>query len=115
MLEWEGEGKAPVPLLKELFASERRKAKVLNFSIAYGKTAHGLSKDWKVSIDEAKNTVEKWYADRPEVFAIQLPKTPQMFAFVCWLLFTSVFGVSPAAYLPVFDILLPKLFPVLAG
>lgn len=72
MLEWEGEGKAPVPLLKELFASERRKAKVLNFSIAYGKTAHGLSKDWKVSIDEAKNTVEKWYADRPEVCATQV-------------------------------------------
>ena len=67
MLEWEGEGKAPVPLLKEAFASERRKAKVLNFSIAYGKTAHGLSKDWKVSLEEAKSTVQKWYADRPEV------------------------------------------------
>ena len=67
MLEWEGQGKAPVPLLKEAFASERRKAKVLNFSIAYGKTAHGLSKDWKVSLDEAKQTVDRWYADRPEV------------------------------------------------
>lgn len=67
MLEWDGQGKAPVPLLKEMFASERRKAKVLNFSIAYGKTAHGLSKDWKVSLDEAKATVERWYADRPEV------------------------------------------------
>ena len=67
MLEWDGEGKAPVPLLKEMFASERRKAKVLNFSIAYGKTAHGLSKDWKVSLEEAKATVERWYADRPEV------------------------------------------------
>lgn len=67
MLEWDGEGKAPVPLLKEMFASERRKAKVLNFSIAYGKTAHGLGKDWKVSLDEAQNTVNRWYADRPEV------------------------------------------------
>ena len=28
LLEWEGEGKAPLPLLKDLFASERRKAKV---------------------------------------------------------------------------------------
>ena len=27
-----------------MFASERRMAKVLNFSIAYGKTEHGLSK-----------------------------------------------------------------------
>lgn len=67
MLEWDGEGKPPVPLLKEMFAAERRKAKVLNFSIAYGKTAHGLSKDWKVSLDEAQNTVNRWYADRPEV------------------------------------------------
>ena len=33
-----------VPLLKDVYATERRKAKVLNFSIAYGKTAHGLSK-----------------------------------------------------------------------
>lgn len=69
MLEWDGEGKAPVPLLKEMFASERRKAKVLNFSIAYGKTAHGLGKDWKVSLEEAQNTVNRWYADRPEVSA----------------------------------------------
>lgn len=67
MLEWGGEGKSPVPLLKDMFANERRKAKVLNFSIAYGKTAHGLSKDWKTSLQEAENTVERWYADRTEV------------------------------------------------
>lgn len=67
LLEWEGEGSPPLPLLKDLFASERRKAKVLNFSIAYGKTAHGLSKDWKVSLEEAKDTVDRWYADRPEI------------------------------------------------
>jgi hypothetical protein len=67
LLEWEGEGAPPLPLLKDLFASERRKAKVLNFSIAYGKTAHGLSKDWNVTLNEAKATVDKWYADRPEV------------------------------------------------
>ena len=58
---------AHVPLVKERFASERRKAKVLNFSIAYGKTAHGLSKDWKVSIQEAEETLARWYADRMEV------------------------------------------------
>lgn len=40
---------------------------VLNFSIAYGKTAHGLSKDFKTSLEEAQETVNKWYADRPEV------------------------------------------------
>lgn len=44
---------------------------ILNFSIAYGKTAHGLSKDFGVSLDEAEATVERWYADRPEVRAWQ--------------------------------------------
>lgn len=71
LLEWDGgpDGTQPppAPLLKDLFGSERRKAKVLNFSIAYGKTAHGLSKDWGVSLNEAEDTVEKWYSDRPEV------------------------------------------------
>ena len=38
----------PPPPLKDMFPSERRKAKLLNFSIAYGKTAHGLAEDWKM-------------------------------------------------------------------
>ncbi|CAN4104045.1 unnamed protein product [Withania somnifera] len=70
LLEWHpqpGEDKPPVPLLKDAFGSERRKAKMLNFSIAYGKTAVGLSRDWKVSVKEAKETVERWYSDRKEV------------------------------------------------
>ncbi|KAK8966346.1 hypothetical protein KSP40_PGU010354 [Platanthera guangdongensis] len=36
------------PSLHDAFAAERRKAKMLNFSIAYGKTPLGLSRDWKV-------------------------------------------------------------------
>ena len=40
---------------------------VLNFSIAYGKTAHGLARDWGTDLDEAQRTVDRWYADRPEV------------------------------------------------
>ncbi|MCD9643430.1 DNA polymerase I B, chloroplastic/mitochondrial [Datura stramonium] len=62
LLEWHpqpGEDKPPVPLLKDAFGSERRKAKMLNFSIAYGKTTIGLSRDWKVSVKEAKETVER--------------------------------------------------------
>jgi DNA polymerase-1 len=63
---------APKPqLVKDAFASERRKAKVLNFSIAYGKTAHGLAKDFGVSTKEAEETVQLWYSDRPEVRAWQ--------------------------------------------
>ena len=47
LLEWDyTQGKPPAPLLKDVFGSERRRAKTLNFSIAYGKTVHGLSKDW---------------------------------------------------------------------
>ncbi len=54
-------------LLKDVYSAERRKAKVLNFSIAYGKTAHGLSQDWGVSVKEAKEEIDAWYRDRPEV------------------------------------------------
>ena len=64
-------GAKEAPLLKDKFASERRKAKILNFSIAYGKTAHGLAKDFGVSVEEAKATVDAWYAPRPEVRAWQ--------------------------------------------
>ena len=77
ILEWDGpKGSTPdLPLLKDMFASERRKAKVLNFSIAYGKTAHGLSKDWGVTMEEAQETVNKWYGDRFEVASHASQKT----------------------------------------
>lgn len=46
---------------------QRKNAKILNFSIAYGKTAFGLAKDFKVSRKEAAETLDRWYQDRPEV------------------------------------------------
>jgi len=64
-------GTEALPLIKDAFANERKKAKVLNFSIAYGKTAQGLATDWKVPLAEAKETLERWYRDRPEVRAWQ--------------------------------------------
>ncbi|KAG7398909.1 serine/threonine protein kinase, CMGC, dual-specificity [Phytophthora boehmeriae] len=69
LLEWDfSSGETPpAPLLKDKFGNERKNAKVLNFSIAYGKTAFGLSKDFNVSRKEAAETLEKWYADRGEV------------------------------------------------
>lgn len=68
LLEWDySQGECPKPLVKDEFASERRKAKTLNFSIAYGKTAHGLSQDWGVSQKEANDMLQKWYDARPEV------------------------------------------------
>ena len=68
LFEWDySKGDPPKPLLKDEYASERRKAKTLNFSIAYGKTAHGLSQDWGVTIEEANETLQAWYNARPEV------------------------------------------------
>jgi DNA polymerase-1 len=66
-----GGGSGGVALLKDRFKEQRRKAKILNFSIAYGKTAFGLAKDWGVSLSEAEGTVKAWYADRPEVLEWQ--------------------------------------------
>jgi len=72
LLEWDyAHGAPPKPLLKDKYSAERRKAKILNFSIAYGKTASGLAKDFGVTVKEAKATVDAWYADRPEVLEWQ--------------------------------------------
>ena len=68
LLEWDKKnGEAPAPLLKDKFGSERRKAKTLNFSIAYGKTKTGLAKDWGVGEQEAEETILAWYEARKEV------------------------------------------------
>lgn len=86
LLEWDpqpGEEKPPIPLLKDLFATERRKAKMLNFSIAYGKTAIGLSKDWKVSEEEAKETVKLWYNERKEVLKWQQERKNEAHTIQC--------------------------------
>ncbi|RVW42889.1 DNA polymerase I A, chloroplastic/mitochondrial [Vitis vinifera] len=73
---------------KDAFGSERRKAKMLNFSIAYGKTAVGLARDWKVSVREARETVERWYKERKEVLAWQekRKKEATTLKYVCTLL-----------------------------
>lgn len=68
LLEWDySKGPCKVPLVKDKYGSERRKAKTLNFSIAYGKTVHGLAQDWGITTEEAEKTLEAWYRDRPEV------------------------------------------------
>merc|ERR1739836_117356 len=66
-LEKGTQGDSDKPLVKDKYAAERRRAKTLNFSIAYGKTAHGLSQDWGVSKTEAQEMLDKWYDARPEV------------------------------------------------
>lgn len=98
LLEWDkSQGKAPRPLIKvrggewrgdplsrplpahadshmeqDVYAAERRKAKVLNFSIAYGKTPVGLAKDFGVTEKEAKETLELWYKVRRRACAVSV-------------------------------------------
>lgn len=62
LLEWDrSKGDAPAPLLKDKYANERKKAKTMNFSIAYGKTQQGFAADWGVSPNEAKKVIDLWY------------------------------------------------------
>lgn len=70
--EDDGNSKDSPPLLKDMFSSERRKAKTLNFSIAYGKTVKGLARDWNVTAQEARETLKLWYRDRQEVLKWQV-------------------------------------------
>lgn len=50
LLEWDkSKGAPPAPLLKDKYAGERKRAKTMNFSIAYGKGAQGFSRDWGCS------------------------------------------------------------------
>jgi DNA polymerase-1 len=69
LLEWDSKdgAKPPVPMLKDKYGLERKNAKILNFSIAYGKTVYGLSTDFGVTKKEAETILQSWYADRPEV------------------------------------------------
>ncbi|RAL44098.1 hypothetical protein DM860_015019 [Cuscuta australis] len=86
LLEWQPhprEDKPSVPLLKDAFASERRKAKMLDFSIANGKNTMGLARDWKVSVREARETVDRWYSDRKEVLTWQEQRKSEAHRFGC--------------------------------
>lgn len=68
ILEWDNkQGAPPAPLLKNVYAAQRKTAKTMNFSIAYGKTAHGFAKDWGCSLEEATSALHRWYAERKEV------------------------------------------------
>jgi DNA polymerase-1 len=59
--------KPDVPLLKDVYGSERRNAKAVNFGIAYGLTKFGLARQLDCSQEDAEYMIEKWYAAYPEV------------------------------------------------
>lgn len=88
LLEKEAGSDPNTPLVKDKYGAERRKAKTLNFSIAYGKTAHGLAKDWDVSMKEAEDTVKAWYDSRPEVrdWQERMRQEARRYGAVCTLL-----------------------------
>jgi DNA polymerase-1 len=67
LMEWNEKIAPPKPLVKDVYGAERRQAKGLTFSIAYGKTAHGLAQDWGVTVDEARESLRRWFDARPEV------------------------------------------------
>lgn len=56
-----------VPLLKDVYASQRKKAKTVNFGIAYGLTPTGLSGQLGCDINEAEDMINRWHNAYPEV------------------------------------------------
>lgn len=48
---------------------DRRVAKVVNYGIAYGLSAHGLSRDLDISRDEAQNYIDRYFERYPGVKA----------------------------------------------
>lgn len=56
-----------LPNIKNKYPNERKKAKTMNFSIAYGKSAIGFAKDWNCDLKEAQEYLDKWYESRSEV------------------------------------------------
>lgn len=57
------------PLVKDAFPEQRKRAKVLNFSVLYGKTPWGLTKEWGVSHEEAEAMIRLWFEAYPEIDA----------------------------------------------
>mmetsp|Transcript_44532 Transcript_44532/g.127637 ORF Transcript_44532/g.127637 Transcript_44532/m.127637 type:complete len:1194 (+) Transcript_44532:58-3639(+) len=56
-----------LPLVKDKFPEFRKRAKTLNFALLYGKTAHGLAKEWKMPKQEAQQIIDKWFDAFPEI------------------------------------------------
>lgn len=56
-----------IPIEKEVSKSERNVAKIINFSVLYGKTAYGLSKELKISIQDAKKYIDAYFEEYPKV------------------------------------------------
>lgn len=53
--------------LEHVTSAQRQVGKRINFSILYGLTPYGLSKDLKIPFSEAKNYIERYFAQYPGV------------------------------------------------
>eukprot|EP00933_Yihiella_yeosuensis_P071003 TRINITY_DN79179_c0_g1_i1.p1 TRINITY_DN79179_c0_g1~~TRINITY_DN79179_c0_g1_i1.p1 ORF type:complete len:1175 (+),score=249.68 TRINITY_DN79179_c0_g1_i1:211-3735(+) len=61
------EGGDGIPAIKDVYGEERRHAKAVNFGIAYGLTAAGLSNQLQCTKEAAQEMVDKWHGAYPEV------------------------------------------------
>lgn len=52
---------------KEVTSEMRQAAKTVNFSLIYGKTAFGLSKDLQISVGDADNFIKSYFKQFPRV------------------------------------------------
>ncbi|NDI78922.1 DNA polymerase I [Psychrilyobacter piezotolerans] len=56
---------------EEVSREKRSLAKIVNFSIIYGKTAFGLSSELKISLGEAKEYISRYFSQYPGVKALE--------------------------------------------
>jgi DNA polymerase-1 len=54
-------------MFKKKYKKERDDAKIINFSISYGKGAFGFSKDFNITEEEAQKILDKYFATFPGV------------------------------------------------
>jgi len=60
-------GEVALDKVKEVYASQRRHAKTVNFGIAYGLTKQGLARQLGCSEKEGEDMISRWYKAYPEV------------------------------------------------
>ncbi len=65
--------------IKEVSDEKRRAAKAINFGIIYGISPYGLAKNIGITNDEAKDFIEKYFKEYPDVNAFMESKKQEAF------------------------------------
>merc|ERR1712066_168383 len=63
----ESKRKGDLPTIKDIFGTERKQAKAVNFAIVFGKEASTLGEDLGITIDAAEDLMRAWFRSKPEV------------------------------------------------